>query len=264
MAKMNSFFQKIALAGAIGSAIVSFTSNSSVSLSQFSEKPNFPQLNRGRPTGRTTTSRRGPCSDLNPSLIALVPVTQQAVNQVPDSTSSQNGLGVTVAEYPVFWFYIPQLPANMGYAEFMVQDENKNNFLDQRVRIQLPGKPGIIGFRLPSTKPLDIGKEYLWSFSIVCNPQRPSENPFVYGWVQRIPLTSSLTQQLEAAKDDRKRLEIYASNGIWHETLTLLAKLRCDNPNDLQLSNEWSKLLQDIGLTEIDREPIAQCYTPDK
>jgi len=168
--------------------------------------------------------------------------------------------GLTVADYPTFWFYIPDLPPSTSSGEFVLQDEMGSDIY--RTPITLPGKSGIVSFRLPSTTaPLETSKMYHWYFKVDCNQQGASGLIFVEGWVQRITPNPSLESQLTAATP-QQQVALYAANGIWHETLTSLAKLRQLNLEDAALTTDWAELLQSVGLSEIASAPLVQCCTP--
>ncbi|MBE9128189.1 MULTISPECIES: DUF928 domain-containing protein [unclassified Coleofasciculus] len=224
----------------------------------------------GESSRRGDAGRRGQCSLLNPPLFALVPeepFDKTLGNVLPEGLVSS--ISLTVSEYPIFWFYIPNLPPNLDYSklEFMLQDNKNNDIFDEPFRLDLDGISGIVGLRIPSTHGLKIEKLYHWYLSIICDPRRPSRNPNVDGWVQRVALTDERERQLQVAKP-RKRVEIYAKESIWHETLTLLATSRCfdlkesefaANWNQLwqnpELAADWNDLLEAVGLSEIAQEP---------
>lgn len=79
---------------------------------------------------------------------------------------------------------------------------------------------------------------------------------FVRGWVKRMPLVPDLEGLLKAATTPRKRIAVYAQNGIWHEAVTELAKLRLTEPQNSTLNSDWTTLLSDVGLEKVAGEPI--------
>ncbi|NJL09662.1 MAG: DUF928 domain-containing protein [Calothrix sp. SM1_7_51] len=46
-------------------------------------------------------------------------------------------------------------------------------------------------------------------------------------------------------------MSLYAANGIWFDSITLLAQLRQKNPNDSSLAADWQSLLQSIKLENL-------------
>lgn len=167
-----------------------------------------------------------------------------------------NNLGLTVEKYPTFFIYIP--PASSRLVEFELREGSKNQVV-YKTRFVAPNNPGVISFSLPKNKsvePLEVGKNYRWFFSVICNPEDRAEDIFVQGWVQRIEPSATLVSQLEKAPP-RDRPNIYAEAGIWHETLATLAELRYSNPQDVTLVNDWKELLKSVGLSDVAEEPFS-------
>ncbi len=77
----------------------------------------------------------------------------------------------------------------------MLLDEQWN--VISLITFKLPERPGLVSLTLPTTVPeLEINQEYRWFFKLFCG----SDNPmFVRGWVQRIQISPSLNQQLNAS-----------------------------------------------------------------
>ena len=205
-----------------------------------------PPPSRGTPNGRRRGGgSRGPCKNYQ-ALTALVPVTEKYI------------WGLTVAEHPTFWFFVPQAHSGQVTVEFVVQDETDNYLY--RTTFTMPiTKAGVVKISVPSTtKSLEIGKSYKWTFSIYCAPEKPSAYVFVQGSVQRVALNSAFEGQLEAATP-MEWVSFYANNGIWHEALTTLAELRRAKPSDTKIAASWTKLLEQVELDDISPEPIVDC-----
>ncbi|HBB36143.1 MAG TPA: hypothetical protein DDZ80_05895 [Cyanobacteria bacterium UBA8803] len=168
-----------------------------------------------------------------------------------------NNLGLTVAAYPQFLFYVPRTSATE--AEFVLTDENGNEVYITQFRIT--GEPGVISLSLPSLAnfaPLEIGKDYRWYFSVTCN--RPNSQGNLYlaaeGVVRRIEVSRTLAPQLEKATP-RDRVILYAEDGIWYDAVTTLAELHRANPDDPRLTSDWITLLDSVGLAEFAEEPLV-------
>lgn len=170
-------------------------------------------------------------------LIALIPET---------------GWGLTTAELPTLWFYVPYSSSLSG--EFVLMDE-----ADQTVYqtpFTLTGTPGVISLTLSSKAAwLETGKRYHWYFYIYSQPEQPPL--FVEGWIQRVELNPAVKTQLEKATP-QERVALYADNGIWHDALTASAELRRTDPEN----NDWAALLQAIGRDDVASEPIVECCQP--
>ena len=267
--------QKIIHAYAIVAAFISFTSYTVPALAlptatvsnipnnlpvNFVQQPQLPD--NGTPTGRRKgAAGRGNCALAQP-LTALVPAMEKTLNEGGGKITYV--WGKTIAEHPTFWFYVPYSHTSLRSVEFVIQDGENDVY---RTPLKLPTMPGVVSFRLPSTAPpLKIGKMYHWFFKIKinCDSQNSSDvKEYVEGWVQRVKLNPNLTSQLKAATQ-RQRIALYATNGIWHEALTTLADLRLVNTEDTMLKDNWSDLLQSVGLSDIASKPIVQCCTSEK
>ncbi len=203
------------------------------------EKPNL------TPGNRVEGSMR--CGEYSPPLplIALIP---------------QSTVGLTVSEHPTLLFYIPDANFEGVHLEFAIYDrESKNTIYEQKISIK--SGDAIIAIDLsksPSLPPLAVGKVYSWNFSILFDPEDMSNSTFVAGWIQRVAPKSEIQHQLNTVLPQQQPA-IYADNGIWYEALASLAKLRCSHPNDVTLASNWESLLQQVGLSEIAKKPLAQC-----
>jgi hypothetical protein len=207
-------------------------------------KVDFKPPKVGAPENRKGGASRGSsCSSNRNSLKALLPV---------------SNLGLTVEKYPTFFVYIP--PISTQLAEFELHEGNANSTVIYKTRFTVPTTPGIFTFSLPNNntlQPLEIGKNYHWFFSIICDPQDRSEDIYVEGWVQRIQPSLTLANQLEKAAP-RDRPALYAEAGIWHETIRTLAELRYSRPQDSTLLADWEELLKSVGLSKFAKEPLSR------
>jgi hypothetical protein len=165
-------------------------------------------------------------------------------------------LALTVSEYPSFFVY---LPANTAQSvEFVLQDENQLEIY--KTQFKVTGKAGVIWISLPAnaTLPaLEIGKNYQWSFMLICDEADRSISPFVTGVVQRIEPSAALKTQLAAAKG-RQTVQVYAANGIWYDALKTLAELRLINPDNPQLISDWQIFLKSAGLEDLAEATLSQ------
>lgn len=204
---------------------------------------------KGAPGNREGASGRGYCTVLGKApLTALIPGTN---------------IGLTIAERPTFWFYVPYQSNPRSLVEFSLTDDRENTVY--KASFQLTATPGIVGINLPQKTPgLEISKIYRWKLKIVCDPENPREFESVDGAIERVRLEENLKQKIEGVKG-RDRILFYAANGLWYDTLTNLIELRRQNPKDAQLAKDWEDLLQqspDIALDKIVNEPVVNCCTP--
>jgi hypothetical protein len=201
----------------------------------------FKPPNRGAPSNTAGGATRGSsfCATGKTPLTVLVPSSR---------------IGLTVAARPTFFVYVP--PTSAKTAEFVLQDDKDNDIY--RTTIDLTGTPGITSLSLPATAPaLEVGKDYLWYFSLVCQPKDRLEDVFVSAWVQRVQPTKTVTDALKRVSA-RDRPNVYAQASLWYDTLSSLAELRRNNPNDARLTSDWTQLLNFVGLKQVSREPLSK------
>ena len=160
--------------------------------------------------------------------------------------------GRTVAARPTFFVYIPPTAAKEVF--FSLQDERRNQHYQTILKIS--GKGGIVSFTLPEDAPeLEIGKNYVWFFA----PIQPGgilqpDNYGAIGWIRRV---ESQTSQ-NATPTPLERATEYAQQGIWYDTLAILAAAKVAQPGNETLASEWKDLLKEGGLEAIANQPIAE------
>lgn len=166
-------------------------------------------------------------------------------------------LGLTTDARPTFWFYVPYARSiDVEFANFMLVDAAMNPVLEEPISVPLPASEGIVAVSLSSSDPaLEVNQEYNWSMMIMCNPVVPERNPFVAGWIKRIPRNSALNLQLDS-NSDQADYEVYANNDLWYNAITELGKERCQSPQNASLVQDWVQLLTTQDLTDIAEKPI--------
>jgi hypothetical protein len=210
-------------------------------------QPPSPPTNRGEPGGRARGgATRGDCEPT-----ALVPLTK--------SNDGDLLWGLTVAERPQFWFSLPRDLTTKDAAEFVLKDELGKEVYKTRLKdVNTP--QGIVSFAIPQQiQPLQIGKRYNWSFSIYCDFKIIEDKPGnVRGSIQRIPISTTLKNQLANAKTPIAKATVYAKNSIWFDTLTILAvNIRGKKEKDISLA--WTQLLQQVNLKQLVSLPVISC-----
>lgn len=177
----------------------------------------------------------------------------RAMAQPMTALVPSNNLGLTTSDRPTFWAYVPSSSAKT--LEFLLED-NRGQELYQATT-QITGAPGIVKFAIPPSAPaLEVGQDYRWVVSMVCEPAGPRD-PFVGAWVRRVAPDPALTNKLKQAKS-LDRVTAYATAGVWHDALTELTTLRQTKPNDAKLEAAWKELLQSVGLGAIAVTPLQK------
>jgi hypothetical protein len=186
-----------------------------------------PAPGEGTPTNGKRTpggTRGGACKQTDQPFTALVP---------------ENAQGLTAAEHPVFWFFIPDAPEDIQSIEFSLHDRNDTTTL-YRTSLPLTRTQGVIGIPLPSNPEysLKLNESYHWRLIINCDQKETSKDPIVLeleGWVTRV-------QQ---------------SPNLWHDELTNLAKRYLSEPEKPEVKKAWVKLMQSVGLEGLAQEPMV-------
>jgi len=209
-----------------------------------------PDGNIGNPGRREGGGTRGPCikASANDKLTALLP---------------NNSFGVTTAEHPTFYVYLPTLLAEAKPDIEFVLKTAKNQEI-YKTRFQVTNNPGILSFTLPggeNSPSLAVNQSYRWSVTLICNPDDPDDlsgNKFVEGVIRRVTPDASMQQQIKEAKSLRDRAIVYARSGIWYDALMTLAELRRQSPNDPIAVKDWEHLLKLVGMDSLAKEPLFQ------
>ncbi|MEG4911819.1 DUF928 domain-containing protein [Microcoleus sp. B7-D4] len=209
-----------------------------------SQNVNFKHPDFGAPDNRKKGTPAGVICPRDLSIIALIPPSNR---------------GLTVAESPILFAYISQASTRL---EFILQTQDTNQTLIYETTFTVE-KAGIVGVSIPATrdkkKSIEVGKEYQWVFSVVCDPEDRSTDYYVHGLVQRIEPVPSLTSEL-ANPDPMARAIAYAKNEIWYDTVATLADMRRKAPDDAMLTAEWRHLLQSQKLDSIANQPLVQFF----
>jgi hypothetical protein len=203
----------------------------------------FTPPDTGQPDHREGGATRSPltnktnCLVGDDNFIALVP---------------QSGKGLTAQAYPTFSWY---LPPNLGKKiQFSLKNQKGDEIYSQEyflIKNQL--RPQIMSLKLPDNSglaPLEIGQEYHWQLTLICNTSNDFDFISVQGRVERVSPYS-----LSSVKFDTLNLEnqikIYAQERLWYETFELMLKLQRLQPPSSELKSAWVNLLNSVGLDSI-------------
>lgn len=166
--------------------------------------------------------------------------------------------GLTTAERPTMWVYIP--PTSARQAILSIKEEGFTPHWQQSFKL---GETGILGIELSDRAPaLELGKNYQWAVVLVCG-ERPNPNdPVVTAWIKRVAQSQvMISQELASDEAGRSRLpstsldraSVYAQQGVWYDALNILVAERSSLNNWNEL---WVQYLQSGGIAEIAERPI--------
>jgi len=175
--------------------------------------------------------------------------TKQSLEQQLTPLLPLNKFGLTISANPKLFAYIPKTKAIA--VEFTLEDPQGKGIAHQR--IELTTTPRIVNVQFAKT-PLEVGKDYKWLISVVCETGDP-EDVFAEGIIRRIKPESTLLSELEKATAIQK-VYIYAKFGIWYEAIADLANLRLSQPNNKDLKTSWLTLLKSSSLEPLANTPL--------
>ena len=168
------------------------------------------------------------CHAFNEDLRALIPVDNPVL---------------TTAAHPTFLFFNPFEADQVEYGEFSLllwPGEQERHY---SVRFTLPESPGIVSVTIPSLpdNALAEGQLYRWYFQLHCSDNTSLQPDLtVIGSVQRVALTPERIQQIQSISPE-----------VWYDTLARVAEQLQSSPQDSQLQESWSTLLQSINASEL-------------
>ncbi|KST65673.1 DUF928 domain-containing protein [Mastigocoleus testarum] len=233
--------------------------------------PPPPPPDRSAAGNRGGAASRG-CNNGEQPLMALAPDYQQTITFDREEIIPVTKVwGLTTAEYPTFWFFVPYDQSSIATIEFVIKDESQTpsktlyrNFLNK------PETPGVVSIPMnKSIQALEISekmhhKMYHWFLKVrvKCDPEQPAKLETIDGWIERIELSPNLTEKLKQGTL-LQQIELYAENGIWYDALMNLAKLRLAKPQDTSLQEKWTNLLLSEELENLADRPLLNCCKAD-
>ncbi|MGF1480727.1 MAG: DUF928 domain-containing protein [Cyanophyceae cyanobacterium] len=154
----------------------------------------------------------------------------------------------TISGYPTFYWYTSE-PIALPVLFTLVEQGGKAALFEEYI---LHHRAGLNRFQLPShTQALKIGKEYQWSVSLVCNPERPSANIVGRAWIQRVQTPDQLAADSarEGATSEFDSgacvaCQALASAGIWYDALAAFLSDQLEIPSNWE--NLWNTIIANV------------------
>ena len=184
--------------------------------------------------------------------VGLMPVEQADLDK-DNLVDARYVGGKTIIEHPTFWFYIPYIakPASKDpenrVAQFVLLDTAKQPIWHELVAFELSQTPQLIEYTLPYA--LELDQAYSWYFSVVCDPEKPSRNSTLRGWVQRVKPSPQLQNALATTPIPllpEYEFKAYVEDRIWFEALNFLVEKRRQFPNDIRYQEDLISLLAEV------------------
>ena len=156
----------------------------------------------------------------------------------------EDRIPLTLSEHPTFWWYSSQelsLPLR-----FTLLEPGQKPIYSQELTLN---KSGLIALTLPETvPPLEVGKEYRWSVSILCNRQKPSQNAVAQAWIERVSVPQPKVEETEQLSCNLA----YARAGLWYDALSCgISRSNQPNSPSLMAQEIFSSLLKEVNLDYI-------------
>ncbi|MDJ0732594.1 MAG: DUF928 domain-containing protein [Nostocaceae cyanobacterium] len=229
---MNRFTQTIKLAFTLTFTLTTIIAYPHLVSAENNNQDNSqlpPPPDTGTPVGNSTPGGTRPqenCPSTKLPLRALI---------------ANNGKDFTVAKFPTFLFYIPYNPSDIKYIEFALTNPQELKTI-YRTAIKYK-QPGIIKISIPQDEKyaLALNKDNRWHLTVYCNANQSDEpDKVLTGWVRRIPIESTLANQLKTQAS--KKYKVYLNNQVYYDGIHHLAEAYFANTHNRELSNAWNKL----------------------
>lgn len=150
---------------------------------------------------------------------------------------------LTTGEHPTFFFFIPESSKEaIRELKFVLHEgDTKTTKPLYETTFTPVGKKGIVSVSIPGDQPsLKIGKEYTWIFSISYPDEPDVADERVKGKIQRV--------------EDETIADI--NEIAWENSLSSLANLRRQYPDDPDVQQSWTDFLKSVGLDAVANEPL--------
>jgi len=156
----------------------------------------------------------------------------------------------TTAAHPTFLFFVPTTTASQ--VQFSISDRDRKSIYRQS--FALSGKSGIFRLELPTDRfrELAVGQVYKWEFNIICVADRPVDDDFVVGKLQRVPLSV----EAKSALSQVSLWERYRA--FEYDGLMVLDALRRTNPTEQKIQDEWESWLERHKLGDLKQLPAIE------
>ena len=164
---------------------------------------------------------------------------RQDLTDVVTMIAPKDHVGHTTLSQPILFYSVARKIDNKALLTISKID-GRSALVETEISLK---ESGIKAYRFPSNINLEETEYYLWTITIVCNYQRPSDNIEVQTILKRVPHKKEVTNQLAQAKTAQEKSQYLASIGLWYDTLYYL------HPLDSQEAETYMpKLLEQINL----------------
>ncbi|MEM6452336.1 MAG: DUF928 domain-containing protein [Cyanobacteria bacterium P01_D01_bin.105] len=168
-----------------------------------------------------------------PTVVALIP---------------SNNMAITASSQPALYFLVSD--SDRAYPlEFSLHDSEEN--IIYKAVLTPPENPGMVEVQLPQ-QALQPNENHLWALSLVYDAENPIQNVVVSGYLRQVtPEHPSLANAVSMSNDQSVEARLtmanrYQAAGLWNDTVSVLAKLLIQYPNDSRIRTSWNQLLRSL------------------
>jgi hypothetical protein len=153
----------------------------------------------------------------------------------------------TASEHPTLSWYISEIPS-IPLELSVVEDGVPQPIFVKRLKVE---KAGLMQFKLPENiSGLEVGRQYRWTVSLICNSARPSQSIYARAWMERAPQTTDFAETIAKLSEYDKALA-YIQAGIWYDAVASISKSYLNGSDPSLASNLLQNLLHQVGLVEV-------------
>lgn len=200
-----------------------------------------PSPERPAPAVRTSGATRGPQGEF-PQITLLVP----------------DHVARAVSEQPIlYWHVSEETPVRIEVT--LIDGGSVEPLLE--IPLRSPVEAGIHALRLADHGiRLEAGKTYEWSVAILPDPQRRSADVIARAFIERVPTSDRLREELEGERG-ASRARVFAANGIWYDALSE-ASGSVEPGAVAEQADLRQALLAQVGLASLAGQPLSHVATP--
>ncbi|PSF35786.1 hypothetical protein C7H19_15285 [Aphanothece hegewaldii CCALA 016] len=142
-------------------------------------------------------------------------------------------VGTTSSKQTRVFIYFEEKPIAIPIYLTLSKIDESQALIEKQIEIE---QKGVTQIELPIE--LEVNQVYQWSITLVCqsNSKRIDENEEVSGLIERVNLPQFLSKEISQASRWEKA-NLYASYGIWHESLKAT-----------QNTPQFNELLTQVGI----------------
>ncbi|NJN24260.1 MAG: DUF928 domain-containing protein [Acaryochloridaceae cyanobacterium RL_2_7] len=206
----------------------------------------------GRPKRRTSGGDRNLCQA---PLVALIPGQGNVgIDEGSCGLFSQASHSLTAMRSPIVWVYIPPSPlANLEGELVLLEDRQPIH----RQILSIPATGGL--FPVQFDYPLNAETIYDWQFSLLFDPDHPTENPTVENTIQYAPYAVDLLPQSALRRQPIAQAKFQAQQNRWQDALHTVAQNYCLNPNVIEAKESWVEILKQVQLSGLSGASFLRC-----